>query len=73
MIEAGSQVATSALKSGLVNQIVWYRAPVILGGDAMPVISDLGLDDLDQAFRYIQTDQRSLGVDSVEIYEQIPG
>jgi diaminohydroxyphosphoribosylaminopyrimidine deaminase/5-amino-6-(5-phosphoribosylamino)uracil reductase len=43
MIEAGSKVNWSALESGVVDRILFYYAPKILGGvESLPVAGGLG-------------------------------
>lgn len=70
MIEAGARVAASAVKSGRVTHIEWFRAPVLLGGDSWPVISALGLETLDGAPRFRRTGVREAGEDLHESYER---
>ncbi|GGE37020.1 hypothetical protein GCM10011367_09270 [Marinicauda pacifica] len=70
LIEAGARVATSALASGLVTRIEWFRAPIVLGGDAKPVFADLRLERLDAAPRFIRIDVRPCGADTHETYRR---
>jgi diaminohydroxyphosphoribosylaminopyrimidine deaminase / 5-amino-6-(5-phosphoribosylamino)uracil reductase len=42
MIEGGGATAASALKEKIVDKIVFFYAPKILGGDARPMIEALG-------------------------------
>lgn len=71
MIEAGGQIAAAALKADLVDRIVWFRAPKVLGGDGLSVFADLGLESLDLApiFHRISVTER--GDDLQETYERI--
>ncbi|PWE17986.1 riboflavin biosynthesis protein RibD [Marinicauda salina] len=70
MVEAGAGVATSALRSGRVDRIDWFRAPVVLGGDARPVVAALGLETLADAPRFRRVDVRACGADLHEVYER---
>lgn len=70
LIEAGAGIAASALRSGDVTRIEWFRAPVVLGGDARPVFAGLGLESLDQAPRFIRTGLAERGADIHESYER---
>ena len=47
LVEGGGQVAASLLKSGLVDLVVWFQAPKVIGGDGLPSIQALGIDVLD--------------------------
>ncbi|MEA1941837.1 MAG: RibD family protein [Pseudomonadota bacterium] len=71
MIEAGAQIAASAIASDLVDRIEWFRAPVVLGGDGLPVIAALGLETLDAAPIFRRTGLRERGADVQESYERI--
>jgi diaminohydroxyphosphoribosylaminopyrimidine deaminase/5-amino-6-(5-phosphoribosylamino)uracil reductase len=51
LVEGGPSVATSFLKAGLVDQIEWFRAPMLIGGDGLPAVGALGADALEQALR----------------------
>ncbi|MAK65202.1 MAG: riboflavin biosynthesis protein RibD [Maricaulis sp.] len=71
MIEAGAQIAASAIAQGLVDRIEWFRAPILLGGDGLPVIAGLGLEALDAAPIFRRTGVRERGADLQESYERI--
>ena len=71
MIEAGAQIAASAIAAGLVDRIEWFRAPVILGGDGLAVIAALGLETLGEAPIFRRTGVRERGADLQESYERI--
>ena len=49
MIEGGSRVAASALKTGIVDKICFFYAPKILGGDGVPMLSGEGPDLISQS------------------------
>jgi diaminohydroxyphosphoribosylaminopyrimidine deaminase / 5-amino-6-(5-phosphoribosylamino)uracil reductase len=51
-----------------VHQLVWFRAPLVLGGDSRPVLEALGLDRLADAPRFQRSDVRALGADVMETY-----
>lgn len=69
LVEGGAQAAASFLKADLVDRLLLYRAPVLIGGKAG--IADLGLGSLDRAHgRWQQLDSRMLGSDRLEVYER---
>lgn len=49
MIEGGGAVAASALKEKIVDKVLFFYAPKILGGDARPMIEALGFQRARQA------------------------
>jgi len=71
MIEAGAKIAASAIKADLVDRIEWFRAPIILGGDGLSVLSELGLDALEKAPRFKRVALIERGDDIQESYERI--
>lgn len=59
LVECGSRLAGALVRGGLVDELLLYQAPVLLGGDAQPMIDSLGLRQLDRrpAFRVIERRQ----------------
>jgi diaminohydroxyphosphoribosylaminopyrimidine deaminase/5-amino-6-(5-phosphoribosylamino)uracil reductase len=71
LVEGGAQTASSFLKAGLVDRILHYHAPIIIGG-GLPCLGDIGLSALAQAHgRWTRADTRSLGNDTLDVYEAI--
>lgn len=70
MIEAGGKLAGAAMRSGLVDRIEWFRAPMMLGGDARSVIDSLGLERLDEAPIFTRISVAECGNDIWESYER---
>ena len=71
-IEGGAQTAEQASAANLVDRLLIYRAPILIGG-GLPAIASIGLANLGQAHsRWRLTQQRQLGSDTLEVYESIP-
>lgn len=71
LVEGGAATAAAFLRAGLVDRLLLYRAPVIIGA-GLAGIGDIGLGDLAAAhgcWRLI--DQRRLGIDGLEVYEAV--
>lgn len=62
-VEAGSMLATSFWQQHLINQLVLYQAPMLLGADAKPMLQAGGLRQLSQAPRWQWQDIRQIGDD----------
>jgi diaminohydroxyphosphoribosylaminopyrimidine deaminase / 5-amino-6-(5-phosphoribosylamino)uracil reductase len=71
LIEGGAQTAAAFLKAGLVDRLLLYRAPLLIGG-GRPALADIGLTDLSLAHgRWHLTDSRDLAPDRLEVYEAV--
>lgn len=68
MIEGGGQVAASFLSAGLVDQIEWFRAPIVLGDEGRPAIGAFVLKDLAAAPRFRRLAVETVGDDLWERY-----
>lgn len=62
LIECGATLAGSVLSEGLVDELVLYMAPTLLGSSARPLF-ELPLDEMAQQYRLQLTDRRQLGDD----------
>ncbi len=68
-VEGGAQTAAAFLRANLVDRLLLYRAPILIGGGR--TLPDLGLADLAAAHgRWTLADQRQLGSDRLEVYER---
>ena len=73
MVEGGASTAAAFLRADLVDRLILYRAPIILGG-GLAGIGDIGLSDLARAHhRWALTEARQLGDDRLEVYERRRG
>jgi diaminohydroxyphosphoribosylaminopyrimidine deaminase/5-amino-6-(5-phosphoribosylamino)uracil reductase len=70
LIEGGGGAAASFLAADLVDRLLLYRAPILIGR-GRPAIGDLGLTDLSTAHgRWRLADRRQLGSDTLEVYQR---
>ncbi len=70
LVEGGAAVASAFLAADLVDQLLLYRAPVLIGG-GKPALRDIGHTDLAEAHqRWTHVDARQLGMDRLEVYER---
>lgn len=74
LIEGGSEIAASCLEAGVVDKIVFFIAPLIIGGrEAPPVIGGRGAGPLDEALRLHDVRWSAAGGDiMVEAYVRGP-
>jgi diaminohydroxyphosphoribosylaminopyrimidine deaminase/5-amino-6-(5-phosphoribosylamino)uracil reductase len=68
LVEGGATTASSFLAADLVDRLLLYRAPILIGG-GKPALGDIGLVDLTAAHgRWRLADARHLGSDRLEVY-----
>ena len=69
LVEGGAGTAAALLTADLVDRLLIYRAPLLLGG--RPGLADLGLTELAAAHdRWRLADHRRLGNDTLEVYHR---
>ena len=70
LVEGGAGAASAFLAADLVDRLLLYRAPILIGG-GKPALGDIGLVNLADAHgRWRQTDSRQLGSDRLDVYER---
>lgn len=62
LVEAGATLAGAFVDAGLVDELIVYMAPTLLGSNARPLLQ-LPLDNMGQQLRLSMTDCRQLGDD----------
>ena len=71
LVEGGSATATAFLAADLVDRILLYRAPIIIG-EGKQSVGYIGLDAIADAHgRWVPKDGRALGIDRLEVYERV--
>lgn len=67
-VEGGAGAASAFVAADLVDRILLYRAPILIGG-GRPGIGDIGLASLGSAHgRWHLSERRQLGADTLEVY-----
>lgn len=69
MVEGGAQTARAFLAADLVDRMMLYRAPQMVGGNgaALPELDEL---ELAGSERWVRVDSRPLGKDRLDVYER---
>jgi diaminohydroxyphosphoribosylaminopyrimidine deaminase/5-amino-6-(5-phosphoribosylamino)uracil reductase len=71
MVEGGAATASAFLAGDLVDRLLIYRAPILIG-EGKSAIGDVGLAALADAHgRWTLVDSRALGIDRLEVYERV--
>ncbi|MEM8697145.1 MAG: bifunctional diaminohydroxyphosphoribosylaminopyrimidine deaminase/5-amino-6-(5-phosphoribosylamino)uracil reductase RibD [Pseudomonadota bacterium] len=70
LVEGGAGAASAFIAANLVDRLLLYRAPILIGS-GLSALGDIGLARLDDAhgqWRLVET--RMLGTDRLEVYER---
>ncbi len=64
LIEGGTRLATSALRQGIVDKLLFFFAPKVLGGvDSYPIFRDIGISELKDSIVLKKMNVRKFGGD----------
>lgn len=69
LVEGGALTASAFLKDDLVDRLLLYRAPILIGA-GKACLGDIGLGSLEEAHgKWRLVDARQLGKDRLEVYD----
>ncbi len=68
LVEGGAHLAAGLLRHGLVDRLVWFRSPTMMGGDGVPAAVGFGVEHLREMPGFTRVDVRFLGNDLMESY-----
>ena len=71
LIEGGGRIAAAFLRAGMVDEIAWFRAPLVLGAEGRPALGELAIDRLADAPRFTRLEVEVFGPDLLERYQRI--
>jgi diaminohydroxyphosphoribosylaminopyrimidine deaminase/5-amino-6-(5-phosphoribosylamino)uracil reductase len=63
LIEAGPTLSGSFIRAGLVDELVVYIAPKLLGSDAKPLFEITGLESLVESTQFVTSEVTQIGTD----------
>ncbi len=69
MVEGGAQTARAFLAAGLIDRMMLYRAPQVVGGSGAS-LPELGAQELARSPDWALADSRPLGNDRLDVYER---
>ncbi|MBF0093779.1 MAG: RibD family protein, partial [Alphaproteobacteria bacterium] len=70
LLEGGGEAAASFIRLGLVDAVVWFHAPLVLGGDGKAAVAAFGLDRLADSPIFTRSAVTGVGPDVMELYER---
>lgn len=63
LVEGGGTVTASLLQAGLIDQVAWFHAPKVIGGDGIAAVAALGIDSVGEAPTFEMRSARYVGDD----------
>ena len=69
LIEAGATLTAAFIASGLVDELYWFRAPILIGADGQNPFPALGLTTVQQAQYWQPRESITLGQDVLSVYD----
>lgn len=71
LIEAGPRLAASVIREDIADELLFFTAPIMLGGDAQPSMGELGIGSLSSLMRWtLHAAELFEGGDILSIYRR---
>lgn len=71
LIEGGSHLSASFLRSRLIDRIYWFAAATIIGADGIPAIRGMGIEKLDELQQFKTLWNQKIGNDNFNMLERV--
>jgi diaminohydroxyphosphoribosylaminopyrimidine deaminase/5-amino-6-(5-phosphoribosylamino)uracil reductase len=72
LVEAGPRLAAACLAAGVVDELWWLHAPIVVGGDGLSALETQGLDDINAAARFDVVTRAPVGDDTLTVFRPPP-
>ena len=72
LVEGGGRLAAALLRAALVDRLVWFHAPLLLGGDGIPAIGELGRGGLADMPGFERLSSETVGEDVLTTFRARP-
>src|SRR5690606_16016422 len=63
LVEGGAQLSAALLRADLVDRLVWFHAPAVMGGDGWPAAQGFGVEKLAGMAHFEPRGAREVGAD----------
>jgi diaminohydroxyphosphoribosylaminopyrimidine deaminase/5-amino-6-(5-phosphoribosylamino)uracil reductase len=70
LIEGGGTIAAAFVAAGLIDQVAWFHAPVLIGGDGRASLSPFGIERLADAPRLLPRGTWAVGSDHLGCFDR---
>lgn len=73
LCESGPGLAADLFREGLVDSVMFFTAPILMGDGGVPAIGDIGVQSMDDAMRLRGVRRRRVGTDQLTEGEIVHG
>ena len=70
LVEGGAKLSASLLNENLIDQITWFRASKILGGNGIDAISNLNIDNIEHLKKFKLISTKIINDDQLSVYKR---
>ncbi len=70
LVEGGANLSASLLNENLIDQIIWFRASKILGGNGIDAISNLNIEKIENLKKFKLTNTKIVNDDQLSVYKR---
>lgn len=71
LVEGGASLAAALLRADLVDRLVWFHAPGVIGGDGWPAAQAYGVEHLGDMKRFAHDGVRAIGADVMSEFRRV--
>jgi len=71
LVEGGSRIASTLVGAELVDEVILFRAPVVVGADGVRALDGYALSAIERSPRYRQIEAASVGDDQMRRYWRV--
>ena len=71
LVEGGSILTGSLIKNDFIDEIQWFRANKIIGGNGLEAISSIGINKINDVKRFKLIKNKIFEDDQLSIYKRI--
>ncbi|MFP3033345.1 MAG: bifunctional diaminohydroxyphosphoribosylaminopyrimidine deaminase/5-amino-6-(5-phosphoribosylamino)uracil reductase RibD [Wolbachia sp.] len=72
LVEGGGVLITELLKHNLIDRLIICHSGKILGNDATPFIGNLGIQSINECYRFKRAETIEFSEDVVEVWDRLP-
>ena len=72
LVEGGATLAAALLRGDFVDELAWFHAPSVMGGDGYPAAQGFGIETLAAMPRFAPVRHQQWGEDMLSVFKRAP-